>query len=869
MLHTKDNSKAWFKKNETAYGKVGITSNTPFNQLLWDESDDNLKQLINYYDMLGRNQVMGKKEQIKKLRDLANGVINVSDFVKEDELKELQSIDANINFREDDLDLEFFPIVPPIVNRLTGEFDKKYLRFNVRAVNPEATNEIIEKRNQDLMQMLQQYYEKSLGGADANKEEFQQKVQEKMAEYAKNYRTEIEEWCVHFMNVAEQQFNLRSLERDIFRENLIHEEPFVHINYQNNHFYPEIWKPEDVFYVKSKTAKDASDYTMIGKYSFIDFSSVLQKYSLDEDQVKQLSKWTEYYNGASGFIQNGQYQFNGTNTKIQESRQNYLTAKTLMQGDTYVGQNRLVRETYMYFLVPKKVGLLTAITSEGSYTVEVDSTFKVTIKPEYTHKEKKKEFLKSGEHVEWTYINVIYQCVKLDMTFGSTYFDNSSNSDFEPIYVKLGKHDIQYQHKNLRYGTRLPVHGGAIMEWSVVSKTAPWQKFYNYLWNRNKQLLATEIGKFLLLNQNILPQNSTDGSWQEHSLLKAFLTAKDISLMPTDLSLTNVGQLQAGAGMGQVIDLNKTQEVIEKAQLASMIKMECYDSLGLNPTFMAHTSPYQSAKSVSQGLDQTVTQLQYLYSKHYDIMKNVWATMLETGLYLTSKGELRNFSYTNSDGQRIIFNLMEENPLLTELNIYPENDPNDIMDLETVKQIIISNNTLGLDALGITDMVFAKSPNEVRVKLKEGILKHDKEIAAQREHEKQLQQEQIKAQQDAVNAKMKNDNMNSALDREGKLEYARIDALKFAKTDVDTMAEEIKQMSEYNLEMAKHEEAKNQFNVKFKIEEMKANNMYNLSQNQLDINEKLKIKEIELRQRELEETAKRNAIMANQKNKEK
>lgn len=853
--------KAWFNKGETAYQKVGTLSNTPFNQLLSDSTEENLKQLVNYYDMLGRNQVMGKKEYIKKLRDLGNGTINVSDFIKEEEITALQAVDPSINFREDDLDLEFFPIVPPIVNRLAGEFDKKYLRFNVRAVNPEATNEILDKRNKDLMQMLQDYYSKSLGGEQVSKEEFQQKVQEKMSEYAKDYRTEIEEWCVHFMNIAEQQFNLRSLEREIFRENLIHEEPFVHINYQNNHFYPEIWKPEDVFYVKSKTAKDASDYTMIGRYSFIDFSTVLQKYNLDEQQVKDLSKWTEYYNGASGFVQNGQYQFNGTNTRIQESRQNYLTAKTLMQGDTYVGQNRLVRETFMYFLVPKKVGLLTTITSEGTYTVEIDDSFKVTIKPEYTHKEKKKEFLKSGEHVEWTYINVVYQCVKLDMTFGSTYFDN--NSEFEPIYVKLGRHDIQYKHKNLRYGTRLPVHGGSVLEWSVVSKTAPWQKFYNYLWNRNKQLLATETGKFLLINQNILPQNSPDGSWQENNLLKAFLTARDISLMPTDLSLTNVGQLQAGAGMGQVIDLTKTQEVMEKAQLASLIKQECYDSLGLNPTFMAHTSPYQSAKSVSQGLDQTVTQLQYLYSKHYDIMKHVWATMLETGLYLTSKGELRNFSYTNSDGQRIIFNLMEENPLLTELNIYPENDPNDIMDLETVKQIIISNNTLGLDALGITDMVFAKSPNEVRIKLKEGIIKQDKDVQAQREHEKEMQQEQIKAQNDAIKVKMDNDNMNKALDRESKLEYARIDALKFSKSDTDTLAEEIKEMTEYNLKLSQHDLDKKQFDVKSKIEELKANNQNTNTAKQIDINQATKMKELELRQKELLETQRRNAIMAN------
>jgi hypothetical protein len=871
----------WFSKGETLYNKLGNKgstktpySNSPFNLLLSEINDDSLKQLIRYYDTIGRGQVNDKQEKIKSLRDLANGIININDFIKSEEINTLQKLDQNIRFEEDDVDLEFFPIVPPIINRLVGEFDKKYLDFSIKQVNPEATNNIIEERNRELLQILQKSVEKQFEGGQVSAEEFKAQVEAKMSEYSLDYRTELEIWANHFKQICKEQFNLRNLERDIFKENLISEEPFVHINYQDNHFYPEIWNPEDVFYVKSKNAKDASDYSMIGRYSFIDFTGILQKYSLTEEQIQTLSKWTEYFTGATSFTLNGEYQFDGFGTNQKESAQNYFAARNLIQQGSssstagsnreYVGQNRLVRETYMYFLVPEKVGILTAITNEGRYTIEVDDTFKPTIKPEYSHKDKKKENLIYGEHIEWTYINRLYTCIKLDMTFGAAYYE--SNKDFEPIYIKLGKHDIQFQHDSLRYGVKIPVHGGSTLGWSVTSKTAPWQKFYNYVWNRNKQLLSTEPGKFLLINQNILPQNSLDGSWQEDNLLKSFLVAREISLMPTDLSLTNTGQLQGGMTAGQVIDLDKTQEVLQKAQLAAIIKQECYDSLGLNPTFMAHTSPYQSAKSTSMSLDQTITQLQYLYSRHYDIMRKVWSTLIETGIYLTTKGELRNFSYTNSEGQRIIFNLNEPYPLLAKFNIYPTLDPNDIINMETTKQIILSNNTLGLDALGVNDIIFSKTPAEQRALLKEGIKDNDKRVEAQRKHEQEMQDKQIKAQQDAIAKQIENDNLQKQLDRDSKLEYARIDALKFSKDSVNEMSEEIKEMSKYNIEMAKLGVDTYKADLKNTIDNRKLDKAQEFADNKISLEERMKMKEIEIRDKELLETRRRNDIASKKNN---
>jgi hypothetical protein len=449
-------------------------------------------------------------------------------------------------------------------------------------------------------------------------------------------------------------------------------------------------------------------------------------------------------------------------------------------------------------LVPKKVGVLTTVINGETFVTEVDELFKVTLKPEYSTKVKDKEFLIAGEHVEWTYINELFQVVKLDLDFGGTYMSNESER--KTIWVKLAPHDIQFKHRNLRYGVRIPVHGGSELGWSITSKTKPWQKFYNYIWNRNKQLLSTETGKFLLLNQNLIPQTSYDGSWGEFNFLKAFLSARDISMMPIDPSLTNTGQNQS-MGFGQVVDLEKTGEVINKAQLANIIKQECYDSIGLNPQFLADISPYQSAKSVAAGNQVTVTQLQYLYSKHYDIMKAVRETMIETALFLTSKGEMRDLNYVQTDGQRIAFTLSTENTLMYDLGLFLSSDPADLINLEIIKQIAIQDNTMGSDAYEKMKIISSNTTTELAAFLKENSLKREDQVNQQRKHEQDMLDKQIAQQNQDIEKKLRNDNEQAQLDREFKLNEARIKALGYANDSADTISNEIKEMSEYKVNL--------------------------------------------------------------------
>jgi hypothetical protein len=432
------------------------------------------------------------------------------------------------------------------------------------------------------------------------------------------------------------------------------------------------------------------------------------------------------------------------------------------------------------------------------------------------------------------------------------------------IFINLGRHPIQYAHKYMRYGIKIPVHGGSVLGWSIASRTYSWQKFYNYLGNRSKQILYTELGKFLLLNQNTLPDTSLDGSWGEDRLLKAFVQAKELSVMMTDNSLINgVGAVNS-QGFGQVVDLTKTQEVAEKFQLMRMIKNECLESVGLAGNAVHESSPYQTATSIAQTQDVTITQLSYLFSRHYEIMRSMRETMIETALYLTSKGEYRELNYTTSDKQRVIFKLDIENTLLHDLAIYINNDLNDISNLEKVKQFVVSNNTMGADSIELSEMIHAKTSSELFGKLKVLADKKQKQVDDERKYQSDMQQKQINAQEKLKKAELDWQANQNELDRINVLKSAQTKAIGFGDgTPMEILDAEIK------LQQLRLKDAELSRNIA--MDEFKKSMAQTQHEDTLQSNDKkimnsheIKLSELELRKKEIEASQQRTNAMLSQ-----
>lgn len=830
-----------------------------------DTASDMVKMIFEYYESHGFQQVYGKDSKYRKLYNLAHGKINLEDYISEEIPDEI--VFSMEDSALDNVGLNFYPIIPNIRNAILGEYDKKYIKYSARAVNPENTNEIIDSMDSSLREILVKRLESLFMSKNPNpNEEERQMFMESRAvqdAYKSSYRTSIEQWAHHTMKREDLKYDMKAVERALLDQLIVTDDPVVHVNLLEDTYYPEVLNEKNCFYLKSTESDCYSESLMFGWFDYLNLGSILNKYGdvMTAEQIEEIETWISSYYG-KGFTINGMYDdFTGNRNQDRDSIQNYITFKELeVSGRRWDDYNQdLFRETTIYFLLPRKVGKLTYRNMDVEHLDLVDELFEVTYKPVYVSgKPKTADYLIEGEHVDWVYINELWVGKKLDINLSnqnySTQTPNSSS-----IWVELRKHPIQYSDYRFRYGISIPVYGGSVSNrynesFSLVEKCSSWQIFYNWIWNRNAQLLATEVGRFFAFNQSAIPHESMGDTWGKDNLFKWVTSARDLSLAPLDTSLSNLGQsaLPIHGGIGQVVDLNKTADILEKAQLANIVKQECYSLVGLTPEFLyGDISPYQSASSVMQGMQRSSSQIQYLYTRLHTILRRLRSGMLETAQYIESEKPFSQISYLTEEGARVIFKTSTSGFLLHELDVYIDSSLSDLDTLEKIKMYAAQNNTLGLDSHEMGTIMTSTSTAELLDRLKDIKDEKVKEVEKQRAFEQQQQQQVLAAQKEEQERELAYRIEKDVMDRENKIEVATMRGLGYANSEVQEIAQQMKDMQ------SRHDREKDSLerDLKERLHGLKTRQVEHIiskDKQRSELDERIRIKQIEQRDRELD-----------------
>lgn len=746
-----------------------------------------IKRLVYHYEWIARQQVNRHRTEISKKFNLAYGIIDTSDYIKEE--SEYKAELDLIGGEEFDYDLKFYPIIPNIVTTLTSELTKHYVNYSAIAVNPEATNKVIEEKNNILrsilLQPLQEQFNSSLQSQGITPEtqpdvyQQQQEIFQRLPEVqkymSKEYRLEVEKWANHVIQHDNRRFKMIDVEKQAFFNKLATDFPYVHINLLEADYKPEVLDPKYCAYLKSPHSEDVSESVMFTWFEYDSALNLVSKYGhkLTENDIEKLENLHTHHRSLLTLDSNARYSLDTPG--ILESAQNYLAFREIgssTKSDKYRGgeyKERLVEITNMYLQVPRKLGKLT-ITSQGqSYSTIVDENYKPNLTPVYDTKVSKKKNASSliyGEHIDWFYINEVWRVIKINMSTNP----NPDNAD--DIWITIEKFPVQLSKPGYRFGSYIPIHGGSKTNKynnpiSLVDKCKPWQVMHNYLWNRSEQLLKGEIGKFFALNQNVIPQESMGEEWGRHNLLKWALSARDTQIGPIDTSLSNTGQTNLGisGGYGQVVDLSVTDDLINKIKLAEICKNECLLQVGASPQLLGDVSPNETATGITQGIQRSVIQLKYLYDEHFGMFENVRQTMLEFAKYIDINIGSSERMYVNDEGERVIFSVPND-LMIHQMGVFVSSNLNDNQIIESVKNLVLYDNTLGADLKDKIAILSSRSVSEVYDKLKEITIEKEEQIRQQREHEQQLQQQMIESQEKQLQEKLKRESIENQLDRE-------------------------------------------------------------------------------------------------------
>jgi hypothetical protein len=792
-----------------------------------------LKQLVYHYEWIGRQQINRHRDSILKKFNLAYGVIDTSDYIKGS--SEYSAELEMLNGEDLDYDLKFYPIVPNIINSLVGELSKTYTNYSALAVNPEAINRIVEEKNnlvrQLLLQPLQEQFDAEMNAQGITPETqpdvFQQQqelflqmpqVQKYMA---KTFRLEVENWANHTIQMDQRRFKMAEVEKQAFFNKLVTDLPFVHIELSETDYRPQILDPRYCAYLKSPYVDDVSEGIMFMWHEYESPLNLITRFGefLSEDDVDKLQRLHIHYRTLLNINSNERYNLDVPGDIA--SAQNYLAfreiANTKYTDDKYRGgeyKERLVEICNMYLQVPRKLGKLTLSNGKDKFSEIVDENYKPTVQPVYDTtilNEKTERTLIYGEHVEWFYKNELWRVVKINLTTNP----NPDNND--DIWVVLEKHPLQLSKPEYRFGSYIPVHGGPKTNKynnpvTIVDKCKPWQVFYNYLWNRNDQLVKGEIGKFFLMNQNMIPQESMGEEWGRANLLKWALVARDTGIAPTDPSMMNTGStaLAATGGYGQEVDLTVTQQVIDKAKLAEICKNECLLQVGITPQFMGDISPSETATGVQQGINASVTQLKHLYDEHFSLFESVRQTMLQYAAHHDAKGNNPTKMYVSDEGERVLFQVPTDLSLHN-LGVYISSNMDDNSIIQTIKTLVLQDNTMGADLLDKVTALTSKSVSEIYSKLKDLSIDKQAQETKQYQQEQNLVQQQIESQEKQLQAKLQEEATQAQLDRESNERIAEIKVIgqsSFSEGDGYEELLKLKQMQDkekqsYNTLLAK------------------------------------------------------------------
>jgi len=871
------------KGAKVEYNKMG-TLIQPFQFVTEKEKDDQWRAWnLDWLEFQGMKQLRRNARRLMKNYKLAKGIIDKQDYIVEEDNEMADLIDTLTKEDVSAFELKFYPIIPNVINVLCNEFSKRTSRIMFRAVDDMSYNEMLEEKRAMIEQvLLQQAQQKQVHklmemGIDPASEEAGQELNpEKLKTlpeiedfFKKDYRSMIEEWADHQMKVDEERFKMQELEERAFRDMLITDREFWHFNMMEDDYEMDLWNPLLTFYHKSPDVRYISQGNWVGKLDMMSISDVVDKYGwmMTDEQLEALE--AIYPARSAGYaiqgMQNDGSYYDPKRTHEWNTQMPSLAYRQFTSlydagsqfGDIVqwilsdsedmqdFGKSYMLRVSTIYWKSQRKVGHLTKITSEGDLIQEIVSEeYKVSEKPLYNQelfKQKTKDNLIFGEHIDWIWINEVWGGVKIGPN-RPAFWGMNNPGGINPIYLGLnggrpGRVPFQFKGDATLYGCKLPVEGAVFSDRntrsvSLVDLMKPYQIGYNIVNNQIADILVDELGTVIMLDQNALPRHSLGEDWGKNNLSKAYVAMKNFQMLPLDTSITNT-ENALNFQHYQVLNLEQTQRLMSRIQLGTYFKNQAFEVIGLNPQRMGQQiAQQQTATGVEQAMNASYAQTEQYFIQHSDnLMPRVHQMRTDLAQYYHSKKPSIRLQYITGGDEKINFQMEGTNLLMRDLNIFCTTKTNSRAMMEQLKQLALNNNATGASIYDLGSIIKSESIAELTGVLKKAEEKVQQAKQQEQEHQQKLQQEQIAAQEKQLQESQKFKADEAAKDRQAQVTIAEIRAAGYgAMQDINQ-----NQQSDYQDALEKIQKQENYTDtMNYKREQEINKNIQNQEKNNLE-----------------------------------
>ncbi len=786
---------------------------------------------LDWLEWNGLKQIRRNARRLMKNYKLAKGVIDRTDYMVEEDNEMRDLVDTLMKEDPTVLELKFYPIIPNVINVLTSEFAKRNSKITFQATDEYSYNELLEQKRAQIEQVLFQQAEQKLlaklieQGMDPNDPEVQEKMQEQTSPenlktlpeiqnfFDKSYRSLGEQWATHQFKIDEERFKMDELEERAFRDMLITDREFWHLKMMEDDYDVELWNPVTTFYHKSAEARYISQGNWVGRVEMLTIADVIDKYGyiMTQEQLESIEAiypvrsagypLQGYQNDGSYYDATKSHEWN-TNMPSLAYRQftsmydnfvfnggdiiNYIMA----EGEDYapMGAAFLLRVTTCYWKSQRKVGHLTKISDNGEVTTDIiGEDYIVTDKPIYDTtliKNKTKDTLIFGEHIEWIWINQVWGGVKIGPNHPSFWGMNNPGG-VNPMYLgidqnKIGPLKFQFKGDSTLYGCKLPVEGAVFNDrntrsTSMVDLMKPFQIGYNIVNNQIADILIDELGTVIMLDQNTLPQHSLGEDWGKNNFQKAYVAMKNFQILPLDTSIANTENALSQQHF-QVMNLEQTQRMMSRIQMANYFKQQCFEVIGITPQRLGQQiGQTDTAKGIEQAVTGSYAQTENFFIQHSDyLMPRVHQMRTDLAQYYHSKKPSLRLQYMTSADEKVNFEMNGTDLLLRDFNIFATTKANQRAVLEQMKQLAFTNNTAGATIYDLGNIMQSESLGELGNTLKAIERKGNQQKQQDQQHQQQMQEQEMQTRLQEKQMQLDHDMQEAEKDRRKDILIAEI-----------------------------------------------------------------------------------------------
>ncbi len=855
---------------------------------------------LDWLEWQGLKQIRRNARRLMKNYKLAKGIIDRTDYIVEENNEYRDVVEMLTKDDPSALELKFYPIIPNVINVLVAEFAKRSTKLTYRAIDEHSYNEMLEQKRlmveETLLADAQMKVVTALieQGLDPESAEAQEQLSPDKLKtlpeiemfFKKDYRSMIEEWATHQHKVDVERFKMDELEERGFRDMLITDREFWHFHMMEDDYEVELWNPVVTFYHKSPDVRYISQANWVGKTDMLTPSDVIDKYGyiMTEEQLEALEaiypirsagyNIAGQQNDGSFYDATKSHEWN-TNMPSLAYRQ-YTSAmagsiydggdivqQILSEGEDYVdnGVAYLLRVTTCYWKSQRKIGHLTKVTDSGEVLTEIiTEDYKVTDKPVYDtrlFKNKTRDNVILGEHIDWIWVNEVWGGVKIGPNIPSFWGMNNPGG-FSPIYIGIQKNHIgplkfQFKGDNSLYGCKLPVEGSVFSDrntksTALIDLMKPYQIGYNIVNNQIADILVDELGTVIMLDQNTLPKHSLGEDWGKGNYANAYVAMKNFQILPLDTSITNT-ENALNFQHFQKLDLDQTNRLMSRIQLANHFKQQAYDVIGVNPQRMGQQLSQMTATGVEQAAAASYAQTEVFFIQHCDyLMPRVHQMRTDLAQYYNSTKPSARLSYITTADEKVNFEINGTDLLMRDLNIFCSTTANHRAILEQLKQMAMQNNTTGASIYDLGKVVQSESIAELSSALKDSEQKQQAQKEQELQQQQQMQQQQLQSQQEIEKMKIDSVAAEKEKDRQRDILVAEIrsagygamvDVNKNMESDYEDAMKDIRQSEQYQQQTDLQREKQSNENIrqsqKMDIERQKLQTQKEIADKQLQI----------------------------------